>query len=75
MDYYQIMKWLELVAYICGFLAAGLVTLEVISWITDWFNNWKERREARKRNHAHPYNFNKLRDRLSDVYREEWWEE
>lgn len=54
MDYYQIMKWLELIAYICGFLAAGLITLEVISWIP----GWRERRRAYKRNHhARPKNW------------------
>jgi len=51
MDYTIIMNWLMLIAVVCGISAAGLVVLEVFSW-TD---GWRERRTARKRNHAHPW--------------------
>jgi hypothetical protein len=54
MDYIQIMKWLELIAYVAGLSALGLVLIEVSGWVIEWYNNWRERRAIRKHNHAHP---------------------
>jgi hypothetical protein len=51
MDYIQAMNWLTAIAVICVFLAAGLVVLEILSWA----DGWRERRAARKRNHANPW--------------------
>jgi predicted sugar kinase len=59
MDYIQLTNWLMLIATVCTISAAGLVAFEVGGWIIDWINGYRERRAARKRNHAHPYDWNK----------------
>lgn len=55
MDYIQIMNWLTLIAFVSCFSAAALVMFMIGEGIIDWIDNYRERRAARKRNHAHPW--------------------